>query len=207
MKNKRREDMVIGDFVTSGGNVPGVYEVTKVLKTQLEIKCWGVIARKGTSDNDARRITKKTGKLVGSYGNTFFRGLYEDETPDGLLKAAQEFKDKKAAEKAEREASAQATLQAVYEANSEMEIVDMEMGLRKVIFENKKGEKGMLIFSQTPDSIFDWDTREEVPAFRITSVAFTSRYNEPRSFGMPNDVTATRTFDGIIELIAGTYWE
>ena len=204
MRSRFLEDLKVGDFVTTGSSV---YEVTKVLKTQLEIEPYGQINRKGTSNSDARRITKKTGKLVGGF-DTHFRSLYEDETPDGILEAFQSRKDKKAAEKAEREARAQARRQAAYEANSELEIEEIGMGVKKAVFVNAKGKKGMLIFTQTPDSTYDYEKREEVPAFRISSVVYSSRWlGEGLSFGMPGDVVATRTFDGIIELIASTYWD
>lgn len=192
----------VGDYVTSG---TAVYKVVKVLKTQLVIKPYGQVS---TSDGTGeRRVTKKTGKLVGGY-NTHFRTLWEDETPDGILEAFQAKKDEKKAAKEEQERKWQEKLAKVYQANSELEFEHIGLDLQKTTFVNKAGEKGILIFKTTPDSTYDYEKMEETPAFRISSVAYTSRWiGEGRSFGMPNDVVATRTMDGIITLIASTYWE
>ena len=194
----------VGDFVTTGG---AVYEVTKVLKTQLVVKPYGQINAKGTDGTGERRVTKKTGKLVGGY-NTHFRTLWEDETPDGILEAFQAKKDEKQAARKEKDRKWEEKLVTVYQANNELEFEHIGLDLQKTTFVNKAGEKGILIFKTTPDSTYDYEKMEEIPAFRISSVVYSSRWiGEGRSFGMPNDVVATRTMDGIITLIAGSYWD
>ena len=200
-RRKQVDELVVGDFVRASYKV---HRVVRVTKTQISLVPWQ--AKEG--DVLGRfKISRRSGKIIGS--NQYLQVLEPDETPESIAAKGVVVQDKRKKDREEKERKFQAQLEAVKEANPDMKPEHVALDVQLVKFKNKAGVTGLLFFTTTPDSVYDYDLREEVPAFRIKAISYTVRWHNTRerSFSSPNDVVTTRTIDGLIQLIATTYWD